>query len=115
MSIPNPDAPCRLLCVAFNVRPKPAHPIFYDWETGLLSVWLFAASTDEATGRADRIVAELMYEVDYEKGVYAFEETDAAEAPFAPSCRAQAKQLGVAFSLHAERTGGAGWSEEMGL
>ncbi len=47
----------------FKVKPTKNHPRFFDWDFGLLSIWLFADSGDEAIERAETIIAALPYEI----------------------------------------------------
>jgi hypothetical protein len=49
--------------VGFKVRPAPGHPRFYEWQFGILAVWLFASSPEDAQQRALTIVKALPYEI----------------------------------------------------
>jgi len=48
--------------VLLKVRPLPGHPLFWQMQFGLLRMWLFANSDEDAAGRAMKIIAQLPYE-----------------------------------------------------
>lgn len=56
-------ADAKLFRVARKVRPLPGHPRFWDCQFGILNVWVFANSFEEAKTHVDVIVAELPYEI----------------------------------------------------
>ena len=47
----------------FRVRPPPEHPLFFDFDFGILKVFLFAECGDSAAARATAIVRCLPYEI----------------------------------------------------
>lgn len=52
----------QLFRVQFEVRLTPDHPMFFEAGDGLLSIWLFDQSAQEAGDRAGKIVSYLPYE-----------------------------------------------------
>lgn len=54
--------------VNLEVRPKPTHPTYWDWQFGVLCVWLFAECPEEAGEKAGLIVSELPYEITASEG-----------------------------------------------
>lgn len=53
--------------VAIKASPAVEHPLFWEWKTGYLCMWLYAQSREEAEERADKIIAQLPYEPTGEK------------------------------------------------
>lgn len=95
-----------LHCISFKARPLPGHPRYYAFQVGLLSVWLFANSVEDATERASLIVGALPYE---RIGDAARFETDfpQTEESRAMNGRAQeeAEQIGLAIRVWTLETG----------
>lgn len=53
----------KMWAVIFGVRPRPAHPRYWELESGFLKLFLFAESRDDAAKRAHEIVRNLPYDV----------------------------------------------------
>lgn len=49
--------------VALKVAPTPAHPIYYEWQVAIFSVWVFADSEEDAAEKAHVFTKPLPYEV----------------------------------------------------
>jgi hypothetical protein len=49
--------------VTAKAKPTPAHPQFFDWQYGLVEVWIYATSIDEAGVKTRAILDLLPYEV----------------------------------------------------
>jgi hypothetical protein len=52
----------KLLQLTFKVRPAVHHPMFYEWQFGFLSIWLFGSSDEDARKRAEKVLEQLPYE-----------------------------------------------------
>lgn len=48
--------------IFYKVRPSPDHPLFWAHQCGILSIWLYAATNDDAIERATPILAALPFE-----------------------------------------------------
>ncbi len=93
-----------LFLVQAKVRPAPAHAKFWDWQFGLLKVWITGSDPEDAGERCARILADLNYDV--EDG-HLLSEPAAADYdhPVSKQCLASARMFGIAFFLHASPTG----------
>ena len=89
-----------------KVAPAAWHPKFYDWEHGFLSLWLFADSPDDASTKAETIIAPLPYErVNDEFAIESgFPNTEESLAMHGRA-QEQANQMGLAIRLFAIATG----------
>jgi hypothetical protein len=101
--------PRRLFCVSFKVRPSVDHPRFYDWQFGILHLWIFGTDDDDAGERAEIIIQTLPYEIvgdSYSSLVEGSAEIE--DTPPNRTAAACAKQFGFGLSLSAAATG---WEE----
>lgn len=57
-----------LFKLAIQVRPKPSHPTYWDWQWGWLLFWIYSEDFDSAAALATAIVKILPYEVTEENG-----------------------------------------------
>ena len=53
----------KLFRVVVPVRPATTHPIYYDWEFGLLTVFITDTAPESAVDRTTRIIQALPYEL----------------------------------------------------
>src|SRR5260370_32764128 len=96
------DDPNRLplFGVTLKVRPRPAHPSYYDWQFGFLIVIVYADNAERAGAITRSIVEQLPYEqVGTAVSVRATEDF---------KCKAaveQGRQLGLGLALFAMETG----------
>lgn len=97
----------KLFRVTFRVRPAVDHPIYWDWQFGLLSIWLFAASDDEAGERALQIINQLPYEIvgDWYKSLPADSAPPYSEAEKVFAAANPALQTGLALFVLGGPTG----------
>jgi hypothetical protein len=95
----------QLYRVSARVRPLPWHPKYYDWQFGVLCLWLFADSVDDAVERAKSILSVLPYEhVGTEVAVEKHFAQSAKHAVL-QAIQEEAKQTGLALQLIACATG----------
>jgi hypothetical protein len=92
--------------VSTKVVPAAWHPKFYDWEHGFLSLWFFAGSLNDASYKAETIIAVLPYErVGDEFAIESgFPQTEESLAMHGRA-QEQAQQTGLAIRLFAVATG----------
>ena len=100
------DPPRRLFRVSFKVRPTSNHPRFWDWQFGILYLWIFGADDDDAGERAEIIIRTLPYEIvgdSYNCLVEGSSEIE--DTPQNRTAEAWAKQVGLGLSLSGAPTG----------
>ncbi len=97
----------KLFRVTFKVQPTADHPLYWDWEFGLLSMWLFGASADDAAERAEAIIKHLPYELvgDGCKSRLADAAPPYSKAETTSGAANQALQSGLAIFVEAGSTG----------
>jgi len=96
----------QLYRVSAKVRPLPWHPIYYDWQFGFLSLWLFANSVEDARERALLIAGALPYELAGEELSVetGFPQTEESRAMH-DGAQAKAEKIGLAIRVYAVETG----------
>ena len=108
----NEPAPWTLYNVAVFVRPSPQHPKFWDFEHGLLHVFLYAPSAAEAHGRAVAVARQLPYEILREEN--RVREAGQETHPALQSARNDAMQIGLGLAINAIPTGMSIFDDEPG-
>lgn len=88
-----------------RVRPSVAHPLYYDWQFGYLSIWLFGESSDDASERAEQILEQLPYETVGEWSKCQAANAVAPESEKVAAAEKEAAQMGLALHLDCFATG----------
>lgn len=92
----------QLYRVALKVRPSPGHPRYYECQFGVLCMWIYAPSPEDAGIRARRIVSDLPYE---HVGTNVTVGVDPKPSELEQQCFEQALQLGIGITMFACPTG----------
>ena len=97
--IPDSGQPSqRLFKVPVLVRPKCEHPLYYEWGSGLLLIWLLDDSAESAAQRAQKIFDALPYESVHRVGAGVRDGTDDCR-PQVQGGKQMAMGIGVGFTL----------------
>jgi hypothetical protein len=102
---PNLLLPLKLLHLTFKVRPAAEHPLFWDWQFGFLSIWLFGSSDEDAIERAERVLEQLPYERVGDSVSVRNRESETSGVAEFQRLEKLARQVGLALLLMSVATG----------
>lgn len=95
----------QLFQIFFKVRPAIGHPLYYDIQYGVLTVFCYGLTIEEAATFASEMVEVLPYEIIGENPTGMLSNAKNEDKEWKKTAAAEARQIGVAFRLHCVETG----------